>query len=112
MSNFLATTDKTKNIEIAKSILINSGVNADKIMFSNYSDTNGVSVYFRHIEMVEGSCLRVSNHGISNSERMQNTICLFFDSLQMNFMTKQTSIKDNQKNNKLFVEKLYNFLTN
>jgi hypothetical protein len=111
MTNFLPTNDKTKNIEIAKSILINSGVNSEKIFFSNYSDTNGVSVYFKHTDMAEGSFLRISNHGISNTERMQNTICFYFDSFQMNFMTKEKSIKDNQKNNILFVEKLYNFLT-
>ena len=63
------------NIETAKKIAELSGLTG--VTFSNYSDTNGVSVYFRCNE--SNKIVRVSDHGISNFARMEETICLSFD---------------------------------
>lgn len=101
MTPFIRTTDKTQNIENAKNILNNVGIT--EFDFSSYSDTNyGVSVYFTW----EGKKVRVSDHSVTNMDRMQNELHFSFDvnTLGMGGVIK---LKDNQKSNKLMAEKIY-----
>lgn len=102
MSNFLRTLDKSKNIEAAKNILINIGmVDFD---FSSYAHTDfGVSVYFSW----NGKKVRVSDHSVSNSIRMQDEIHFSFDVNTIG-IGGVMRLKDNQKTNKLMAEKIYN----
>lgn len=96
METFLTTGDRNKNIETAFNLLKAIGVNTEKVHFSGYSDTNGVSVYFKHDNLIETACLRVSNHGISNPNRMEETICFCFDArtLRGGFIS---NIEDNKE---------------
>ena len=64
---------KTHNIDTAKSLLSDLGVDAS---FSGYSDTNGISVYFTDRN---GKKIRVSDHGVTNKDRMANEVLLSFD---------------------------------
>jgi hypothetical protein len=66
--------DKTDNISLAKEILNDLGVDAT---FTGFSDTNGVSVYF---EDANGQKIRVSDHDITNKDRVKDEISLRFDS--------------------------------
>ena len=65
------------NENIATAIRVAELAGLTGVYFSNYSDTNGVSVYLRCNESEK--IVRVSNHGISNRQRMEETICLTFD---------------------------------
>ena len=96
------TGNKQQNIEVAKSILTDLGLIG--FDFSGYSDTNGTSVYF----LYEGKKVRVSDHSVTNTDRVNNEIHFFFDSkcLSPNGMV----IQDNQKRNRLFAEKFYNLV--
>lgn len=100
MTTFLKTQDKTQNIENAKNILNNLGIN--DFDFSGYSDANGISVYF----IWQGKKVRVSDHSVTNLDRIQNKIHFSFDvrTLGLGGVIK---VKDNQTNNKLMFEKFY-----
>ena len=104
MTTFLRTTDKIKNIEVAKNILNNVGIT--EFDFSSYSSTDyGVSVYFSwNVQKV-----RVSDHSVTNMDRMQNELHFSFDvnTLGMGGVIK---LKDNQKTNKLMAEKIYKII--
>lgn len=87
---------QTKNIVTATEILKNSGVDAS---FSGYSDTNGVSVYFKD---KQGIKYRVSDHGVQNINRIENEILLRFD--QKTIGINGEGIKYNQSSNKKEIE--------
>ena len=65
--------DKDNNIATAKKLLNDLGVDAN---FTGFSDTNGVSVYF---EDANGNKYRISDHDITNKDRLKNEISLRFD---------------------------------
>ncbi len=88
---------KTYNIDTAKSLLTNLGVDAS---FSGYSDTNGVSVYFIDSS---GKKIRVSNHGVTNKERMANEVLLYFDTKTLGLGGKE-GFKSYAEQNKKAVE--------
>ncbi len=103
MTTFLRTQDKTQNIENAKNILLNIGLT--EFDFSGYSDANGVSVYFTW----NGKKLRVSDHSVTNIDRVQNEIHFEFDIKTLG-LGGVVQIKDNQKTNKLMAEKFYEII--
>ncbi len=75
---YLTTQSKSENIETAKRLLIDLGIkNFD---FSGYSDTNGVSVYFKDENYNK---IRVSSHSVSNTSRIQGESHFKFDSRTM-----------------------------
>lgn len=90
---------KTHNIDTAKEILNDVGVNAS---FSGYSDTNGVSVYF---EDANGKKIRVSNHGVTSKERMNSEILLSFDTKTLGIRGKE-GFKSYAEQNKKAIEPL------
>lgn len=96
---FIATNKKDENIEIAKKILNNLGVL--DITFSGYSDTNGISVYFKNSKGVK---CRVSDHSTTNRDRMNNELNVSFDSRLIGLGGK-ISIKNNFAINKLIIKR-------
>lgn len=96
---YTISTSKTKNIETAKSLLTALGVDAS---FSGYSDTNGVSVYFRDSK---GRKIRVSNHSVTSLYRLENEVLFYFDQKMLGLGGK-TSIKSNMKINELTASRL------
>ena len=108
-ATFFKTSDKTENVTVAQAILTNIGVNMEKVHYSGYSDTNGISVYFKHSDLNEWVSIRVSDHGISNSGRMQDTICFEFDANTRDANGDKTKI-DNQSTNKEIIDRFYAFL--
>lgn len=83
MKPFIIKKSVDENIQTAKDILEEIGVDMDKTYYSGYSDTNGVSVYFSHKALIDTAIIRVSGHGISNPNRMEETICFSFDAMSI-----------------------------
>jgi hypothetical protein len=96
---YLPKEDKTHNISIAKKMLTDLGVNAE---FSGYSDTNGVSVYFTN---ENGEKIRISDHSVTNKDRIQNEILLNFDTKTLGVGGK-TGLKSNFESNKIKVQSI------
>lgn len=69
---------KSENIETAKRIIKESGIKYET-SFSGYSDTNGVSVYFKRKS--DDKKIRVSDHSVSNKSRIMDEIGLKFDQM-------------------------------
>ena len=92
---------KEENINNAKNIISELNVIAT---FSNYSDSNGVSVYFKD---ENNNIVRVSNHSTGNT-RMQNELQLSFDDRAMNFITKKDVIISRKQMNEMNVKRFYN----
>jgi hypothetical protein len=88
---------KTHNIDTAKSLLSDLGVEAS---FSGYSNTNGVSVYFTD---ANGKKIRVSNHSVTSKERMDNEVLLSFDTKTLGLGGKE-GFKSYAEQNKKEVE--------
>lgn len=76
MTTLPTNINEAKNI--AEQVLLNNNFDFE---FIGMSDTNGLSVYFRVGELK----VRFSDHGISNSSRMQNEICFKFGENEFNF---------------------------
>lgn len=99
-NNFFVSSNKETNISTAKKILKDLGVVAD---FSSYSDTDaGHSVYFKDDN---DQTYRISDHGISNKERMSKEITLYFDQKTMGIGGKR-GIKSNKAVNKFTIDSL------
>jgi len=96
---YLPKEDKTHNISIAKKMLTDLGINAE---FSGYSDTNGVSVYFTN---ENGEKIRISDHSVTNKDRIQNEILLNFDTKTLGVGGK-IGLKSNFESNKIKVQDL------
>jgi hypothetical protein len=62
----------TKHIEIAKQVVLNAGIVAE---FLGYSDAHGISVYFT---TEDGTKVRVSTHSVTNIDRIMNEIHLSY----------------------------------
>ena len=101
MTNFL-TESKNQNIEIAKSII--ELANISDYYYCSYSDTNGVSVYFKNSKGIK---IRVSTHSVSNINRILNEIHLSFDQKTIGLGGK-IGIKSNLKMN-LFTSNLFGY---
>ena len=96
---YLPKEDKTHNISIAKKMLTDLGINAE---FSGYSDTNGVSVYFTN---ENGEKIRISDHSVTNKDRIQNEILLNFDTKTLGVGGK-IGLKSNFESNKIKVQSI------
>lgn len=93
--SFTTTNNKTENIQVAEDLLSYLGVVAS---FAAYSDTNGVSIYFRG---VNGDKIRVSNHS-TGITRMKDEVQFFFDEKRFNIFTnKYYPPKSKLENNKI-----------
>lgn len=96
MKPFTTSPDKSENINTANQILAELNIEA---RFSGYSDTNGVSVYFK--DSFDNK-IRISNHSVGN-RRLQEGLMLSFDDKYMN-----GSVKSNMSINKIKTERFYN----
>jgi len=105
MKTFRTCNTIKENVEVANNLLIDLGIEESKLTQSGYSESNGVSVYFKHSDLIEDAVLRVSDHGISNRFRLENTICFRFDSKESEFY----KFKSSQKGN-LQIAKIYNLV--
>jgi len=74
MENLTANT-QSENVKTA--IAIMEKANIFDYSFSGYSDTNGVSVYFKNTNGVK---IRVSNHTVTNYHRVTEELHLSFNS--------------------------------
>lgn len=86
---------QSNNIALAKQMLLDLGVDAD---FTAYSDTNGVSVYFE--DKKSGKKIRISDHSVTNKEKIANEVHLRFDQNTMGLGGKlgvKKSFEDNKK---------------
>jgi hypothetical protein len=92
--------NQAHNIKVAKNIMKSVGISGD---FSGYSESNGISVYHT---TKDGIKVRVSDHSVTNTDRVFNELHLKFDSKQMG-MGGKVSIKNNQESNKI-IFKLFN----
>ena len=97
---YLATQNKSENLATAKNLLINLGFK--DFTFCDYSSTFGVSVYFRD---ENGGKIRVSNHSVTSTARIQSEMLFEFDANQIGL--NGISFKDNQKTNRLLMN-IYN----
>ncbi len=95
----IPTESQNENIEMAKAILNELGI--CDLSFVGYSDANGVSVYFR---TDAGLKCRVSNHGTTNRDRMNEELQVSFDERQLG-MGGKVSFKSNMPINKLMVKR-------
>jgi hypothetical protein len=93
------TDNQTENIETAKRILFDLGI--IDVTYSGYSDTNGVSVYYK---TKTGLKCRVSDHTIMNRGRMNEELSVSFDEKQLGLGGK-ISEKNNFEINKLMVKR-------
>lgn len=98
---FLPTTNKPENIKTATELLLDLGLK--DFRFSGYSDVFGISVYFKTDEDLK---IRVSDHGVSSTHRMQSEILFSFDAKTFK-RGGGIGFKDNQKYNKIAATKLY-----
>lgn len=92
------STKKESNINTAKSILKNLGV--EDFALVNYSDSFGVSVYFK--SDLFDKTIRISDHGVKSFDRVENEICLSFDKKTIGINGE--GVQDKQKTNKLMLE--------
>jgi hypothetical protein len=102
---YTITDNKKNNIEVAKSLLLNLGLN--DFRFCDYSSTYfGTSVYFL---TNEDKKIRVSDHSVTSNSRMQNEILFSFD---MKTLKRDGSfgLQDNQKSNKLMAKNFYKII--
>lgn len=79
---------KTKAIKFSNKILSKIG-DGIKIQFSGYSDSNGISVYYKAIKADKEVKIRFSDHSVTNINRIQNEIHFRFN---MNESLIQNSI--------------------
>ena len=86
--------NQNENIETAKRIMEDAGI--FDYNFIGYSDSNGVSVYFRNSNDVK---VRISDHGVENTDRMKTEILLSFDAKMLG-MGGKVSEKSYEKINK------------
>jgi hypothetical protein len=98
---FLPIGNKSEKIEVAKNLLLDLGLS--DFRFCDYSDSFGTSVYFL---TNDDKKIRVSDHSVTNSSRMQNEMLFNFDMKVLN-RDGSFSIKDNQKSNKLMAKNFY-----
>ena len=96
---YLTTTNRAENIQTAKEILNSLNVQAS---YSGYSDSNGISVYFK---TMSGHKIRVSDHSVSNYNRLMDEIHFQFDERQLGLSGK-VSFKSNTTINKLVASKI------
>ena len=96
MKYFTTSPDKRENINTAKQILNELNIDAS---FAGYSDTNGVSVYFR--DSYENK-IRISNHSVGN-RRLGEGLMLSFDNKYMD-----GSVKSSMPTNRLASKMFYN----
>jgi hypothetical protein len=99
---FTITDNKTENIEVGKALLLDLGLT--DFRFCDYSNTSfGTSIYFL---TNDDRKIRISDHSVSSSSRMQNEILFNFD---MKTINKDGSfgLKNNQKSNKLMAKNFY-----
>lgn len=80
-------TERQINIEKAADIVRSNGIDAT---FSGYSDTNGISVYFLTSEGVK---VRVSDHSVTNIDRIFNEVHLKFP-VKMLSLNKKVEVKN------------------
>jgi len=72
------TNNQAENIETAKRILNDLGIL--DVTYSGYSNSNGVSVYFK---TDKGLKCRVSDHSTMNRDRMNEELQVSFDTKQL-----------------------------
>jgi len=92
---------KVSGKNIATAIRVAELAGLTGLTFANYSDSNGISVYLRCNE--SNKIVRVSDHGISNFERMNETICLKFDARLLPRPNKP-AFKSYEENNRRIIE--------
>lgn len=95
MKEFITKNDRSENVKTALELLIDLGIKKEKINVCGYSETNGVSVYFTHSDYQDEVRIRVSDHGISNVNRMQSTFCFSFDTAKSKFYSFKSAKKIN-----------------
>ena len=98
MENLKANT-QNENVQIA--IAIMEKANIFDYSFSGYSDTNGVSVYFKNANGVK---IRVSNHTVTKYNRVMDELHLSFNQKTFGIGGK-IGFKDNSQINKLSASK-------
>jgi len=99
---FTITDNKGENIKVAKALLLDLGLT--DFRFCDYSSTSfGVSIYFL---TNDDEKIRVSDHSVASSSRMQNEFVFNFDMKTLN-LDGTFGFKDNQKTNKLLASKIY-----
>lgn len=99
----LSTSNKEQNILTAKNIINELGIY--NINFSGYSDTNGVSVYFKTDTNIK---IRVSNHSVSNINRIKNELNLSFDKKTLG-MNNKIGFESSLNINKLMLKSFNKF---
>lgn len=102
---FTITDNKSENIEVAKALLLDLGLN--NFSFCDYSNTSfGTSIYFL---TNDDKKIRISDHSVTSSSRMQNEILFSFDMKTLK-LDGTFGFKDNQKSNKLLAKNYYKIL--
>ena len=96
---YLKSQSQDENIKTAELLLNDLGVK--RLSFSSYSDSNGISVYFR---TENGLKCRVSDHSTMNRDRMNEELQVSFDTAQLGLGGKK-SIKSNFDLNKLLIKR-------
>jgi hypothetical protein len=102
---YTISDNKQKNIEVAKSLLLDLGLN--DFRFCDYSNTSfGTSIYFL---TSDDKKIRISDHSVTSNSRMQNEYLFNFD---MKTINKDGSfgLKNNQKTNLILASKIYKLI--
>lgn len=98
----LASKNQELDINTAKEVI--NAVGISNYYYVGYSDANGVSVYFRDSK---GTKIRVSDHSVTNNDRMKTEILLSFDAKMIGLGGKE-SFRDNSKINK-FIARIFGY---
>lgn len=101
----ILTGNKAGNIEVAKNLLLDLGL--VDFRFCDYSETTfGTSIYFL---TNDDKKIRISDHSVTASSRMQNEILFSFDMKTLK-LDGTFGLKDNQKSNKLMAKNFYKII--
>lgn len=106
MKNYFTSDNQIKNIQTAELLLIDLGFKSEYFYKSGYSESNGISVYFKlktHFNSVGSEMImRVSDHSISNKGRMEDTLCFYFDIISTRFSSSKSKFESNKQLKKIY----------